>query len=196
MDDLHRRNGPPPRWARPPSFATLVLFVLEQQVSLASAKAALVRLQARLGRIEPEAFLTLDDAALRATGFSRQKASYCRGLAAAMLDGSFDPVSLAALDDDEARRALTALRGIGPWTADVYLLFVLGRPDAWPEGDRALQVAVARALARARVPTAAEAAGVAERWRPWRAVAASFLWHDYLGGRAYQDDGVVADILG
>lgn len=193
---LHARNGLPPRWARPAGFATLVLFVLEQQVSLASAKAAFVRLHDRLDRIEPSGFLSLDDATLREVGFSRQKTSYCRGIADGVLDGSIDFDALDTADDDAARIVLTSIRGIGNWTANVYLLFVLGRPDIWPTGDRALYVALAKAMSLESVPSAESADGMAEAWAPWRGIAAFYLWHDYLGGKSYQDDGVVAGILG
>ena len=100
------------------------------------------------------------------------------------------------LDDATARAALLSIRGVGRWTASVFLLFALGRPDAWPTGDRALHVAMAGAMGLDDVPDAALADSIAARWQPWRGVAAFFLWHDYLGGRAYQDDGVIADILG
>lgn len=196
LADLHRRNGDPPRWSRPSTFATMVLFVLEQQVSLASAKAAFVRLHEAIGPIEPASFLRIDDDRLRTIGFSRQKASYCRGLASQILSGTVDLVGLHTLGDDEARAVLTSIRGVGRWTADIYLLFVLGRPDAWPSGDRALYVSMAAALGLDGVPEPQEADRLAESWRPWRGIAAFLLWHDYLGGPVYQDDGVLADILG
>jgi len=176
------RNGVPPLWRRKPGFATAVLIVLEQQVSLASARAAFDRLVGALGEVEPAGFLSLDDVELRAIGFSRQKAGYCRGLASGLLDGSIDLDALVSLDDDEARRRLIGIRGIGPWTADVYLMFALGRIDTWPPGDRALLVSLGRAKGLDDVPTSQVAVGMAEAWRPWRSVAARLLWHDYLGG--------------
>ena len=177
------RYGLPPLWRRPPGFATLVLFILEQQVSLASARTAFDRLQAVIGEVHPDRFLTLSAAELRAVGFSRQKAGYATGLAAGLADGS---ITLPAdgVDEDEARQALLAIRGVGPWTADCYLLFVLGRSDVWPTGDRALQVAMRTVLELPAVPTATEADEIAEVWRPWRAVAARILWHDYLSREA------------
>ncbi len=196
LANLHRRNGDPPRWARPSTFASMVLFVLEQQVSLASAKAAFLRLHEAIGSIDPVSFLRLDDDRLRTIGFSRQKASYCRGIAERILGGDLDLGGLHSLDDDEARQTLTSIRGVGRWTADVYLLFVLGRPDAWPSGDRALYVSMSGALDLDGVPDPEDADRLAEHWRPWRGIAAFLLWHDYLGGSAYQDDGVLADILG
>jgi len=160
-----------------------VLFILEQQVSLASARTAFDRLQAVIGEVHPDRFLTLSAAELRAVGFSRQKAGYATGLAAGLADGS---ITLPAdgVDEDEARQALLAIRGVGPWTADCYLLFVLGRSDVWPTGDRALQVAMRTVLELPAVPTATEADEIAEVWRPWRAVAARILWHDYLSREA------------
>lgn len=183
LSALIERNGPPPLWLRPEGFATLVKMVLEQQVSLASAAAAYGRLESSLGSVTPDGFLTLDEAELLGIGFSRQKAGYCRGLAAGIIDGSIDLGSLGDAGDDEARRRLMDVRGIGPWTADVYLMFALGRPDVWPPGDRALEVSLGSLLGRDPVPTH-EAVAHAERWRPWRSVAARVLWHDYLGGAA------------
>jgi DNA-3-methyladenine glycosylase II len=121
-----------------------VLLVLEQQVSLASARAAFDRLVAAVGLPTPDSVLRLDDAELRTVGFSRQKSGYTRGLARAFLDGSLDPGALERLSDEEVRTALTRLRGIGPWTADVYLTMALRRPDAFPSGDLALLAASQR----------------------------------------------------
>jgi len=146
----------------------------------ASAQAAFDRLHAALDdTIEPGPFLELDDAALLAVGFSRQKASYARDLAAALVDG-FDLESLARLPDDDVRGQLISLRGIGPWTADIYLLMVLRRADVWPHGDLALATAAAEVLDLHTRPSFEELAGLAERWRPHRATAARILWHHYL----------------
>ncbi len=177
------RWGPPPFWRHPEGFAGLVHGILAQQVSLESAVAAFGKLEGALGRVEPEAFLTLDDARLRAVGFSRQKAAYARGLAEAIAGGTLDLAALDSSPDDEVRRSLLRLRGIGRWTADVYLLFALRRADAWPSGDLALAVAVQELWGQ---PTRLgwDALDMfAERWRPQRAVAARFLWHDYLSRR-------------
>ena len=173
------RFGPPPLWAREPAYATLVHLILEQQVSLASAQAAFDRLQAALGEVSPEAFLTLDDAELRAIGFSRQKAGYARELATAMTDG-FDLEALASLPDDDVRARLVELRGVGRWTADVYLTMCLLRPDVWPHGDQALATAAMEVFGSETRPTFAQLEAAAERWRPFRAVAARMLWHHYL----------------
>ena len=160
----------------------MIRFILEQQVSLASADAAYERLEAATDGIDPKSFLALDDAELRRIGFSRQKAGYARGLAEGMLDETIDLQGLDALADNQVMEHLEAIRGVGPWTASCYLLFVLGRPDAWPPGDRALQVSMAKVLDLPQVPDRDTADAIAERWRPYRAVAARMLWHDYLGG--------------
>jgi len=177
------RFGPPRLWAREPSYATLVHLVLEQQVSLASARAAFDRLDAALaGTIEPRAFLELSDAELRAIGFSRQKAGYARGLAGALTDG-FDLERLADLPDDEVRSSLMRLRGIGRWTADVYLIMCLRRPDVWPHGDQALATAARELLELPAQPTFDALELRARSWRPHRATAARILWHHYLSVR-------------
>lgn len=175
--------GLPPFWRRPASFATLVLLVVEQQVSLASAKAVFDRLMAALGAVTPETLAAASPDQLGQIGLTRQKQRYVQLLANAVLDGTFDLAGLADLPDREARQQLLALTGIGPWTADCYLLAALGRPDMWPVGDRALQVGVGEVLGHPTIPTAAELEGLGERWRPVRAVAARMVWHAYLTRR-------------
>lgn len=174
------RYGPPPLWAREPGFHTLIHIVLEQQVSLASAKAAYDRLVAVTGRLVPERFLALCDAELKAVGFSRQKTAYGRTLAQAILDGRIDLARLETLDDDQVKVQLTAIKGIGPWTADIYLLMVLRRPDTWPSGDLALASAVRRVKRMRTAPTPMKLEHIGKAWQPWRAVAARILWHYYL----------------
>jgi DNA-3-methyladenine glycosylase II len=174
------KYGPPPLWAREPGFQTLIHIVLEQQVSLASAKAAYDRLLAVTGRLVPERFLALSDAELKAVGFSRQKTAYGRTLAQAILDGRIDLARLETLDDDQVKVQLTAIKGIGPWTADIYLLMVLRRPDTWPSGDLALASAVQRVKRMRTSPTPMKLERIGQAWRPWRAVAARILWHYYL----------------
>jgi DNA-3-methyladenine glycosylase II len=181
------RFGPPPLWAREPTFATLVHLILEQQVSLASALAAFERLRLATGDVTPAAFLTLDDPTLRAIGFSRQKAGYARDLAIALTDG-FDLAALERLTDDEVRRSLISLRGIGRWTADVYLTMCLLRPDVWPHGDQALATGAVELLGIPERPTFSELEALSERWRPYRAVAARIVWHHYLRIRGRLDD--------
>ncbi len=180
------RFGPPPLWAREPSFATLVHLILEQQVSLASALAAFERLRIATGDLTPATLLTLDDRTLREIGFSRQKAGYARDLAVALMDG-FDLTALERRSDDEVRRSLVGLRGIGRWTADVYLTMCLLRPDVWPHGDQALATGAMELLALPERPTFDELEALAERWHPYRAVAARIIWHHYLGVRGRLD---------
>jgi DNA-3-methyladenine glycosylase II len=178
-----RAYGRPPLWEREEGFATLVLTILEQQVSLASALAAFERLRAAAPPVAPESFLAFDDAQLRAFGFSRQKALYCRRLARAILEGELNLSALSSSSDDEARAELLKLKGVGAWTAEIYLLRALLRPDAWPAGDLALQLAAQKVKRLPARPSAAELEVLAETWRPWRAVAARLLWLQYLGGR-------------
>ena len=172
--------GAPPMWEREPGFPTLIHIILEQQVSLASAKAAFDKLLAIASPLTPESFLALDDLTLREAGFSRQKTKYGRLLATAIQNGQLNLASLPHLTDDEVRNQLTAIKGIGPWTADVYLLMVLKRPDIWPVGDLALQVAAQHIKNLPNRPKAVELEQIGEVWRPWRAVAARLLWHFYL----------------
>lgn len=178
------RFGVPPLWAREPGFPTLVHLVLEQQVSLASARAAFDRLLAATDPLTPHSLLALGDVELLAIGFSRQKARYARALALAVATGTLDLAALSDLDDEEVDRRLTAVPGIGPWTATIYRLMVLLRPDAWPVGDIALAQAVAETRGLDGRPTPEELRVIAEAWRPWRAVAARMLWHHYLSVRA------------
>lgn len=180
LASIFHRLGTPPLWDREPGFPTLVYIILEQQVSLASAKAAFERLCAVTDPLTPESLLELDDEAMRAVGFSRQKARYSRGLAEAILAGTFDPEALPSLADEEVRMRLVSLKGIGQWTADVYLLMVLRRPDIWPIGDRALVVAVREVKGLEADPSPEKMEELGEAWRPWRSVAARLLWHHYL----------------
>jgi DNA-3-methyladenine glycosylase II len=178
------RHGVPDFWQRAPGFPTLVLLILEQQVSLASAKAAFDRLAARLGQVTPAGVLASTDEDLRADGFSRQKARYVRALSAALDDGSLDLEEVASLEDEEVRTALVALPGIGAWTAECYLLSALRRPDVWPTGDIALQEGARRAKGLDARPNALELESIGDAWRPHRATAARLLWHLYLSERA------------
>ena len=175
-----RRHGPAPMWGRRAGFATLVQIILEQQVSLASGRAAFLRLVAVAGDASPETIAALPLARLRAAGLTRQKAEYVSLLARATVAGTFDPSRVARLADDDARAALVSLKGIGPWSADVYLLMALRRADAWPAGDLALQIAAREVLKLQKLPNADVMERLGERWRPWRAVAARLLWHHYL----------------
>ena len=176
------RHGVPAVFRRPPTFATLVLLILEQQVSLNSAAAAFRRL-AETAPVEPHAVLGLSDTTLSEVGFSRQKMRYVRAVASAVATGELALETMASQDDEEIRRALLALPGIGPWTADVFLLSCLGRPDIWPTGDRALQVGAAEVLGLPTVPSSADLASLGEAWRPFRSTAAQLIWHHYLSER-------------
>ncbi|HEX5708458.1 MAG TPA: hypothetical protein VFX96_14240 [Pyrinomonadaceae bacterium] len=172
--------GVPEMWEREPGFASLVFIMLEQQVSLASARAAYERLLTFLPSLTPENFLRLDDATLRAAYFSRQKTVYVRDLARRIVAGELDLEGLAAKTDEEAREELMRVKGIGPWTADVYLLRALMRPDAWPAGDLALIIAAERVKRLPERPTFVRMEELGDLWRPWRAVAARILWQFYL----------------
>ena len=176
---LHR-IGDPPFWSRPPGFATLLHIILEQQVSLASALAAFQRVSALAAPLTPARFLALADEGLRTAGFSRQKAAYGRGLAHALIAGELDLEALHELDDGAARASLLRIKGIGPWSAEIYLLMALRRPDAWPLGDLALGAAVQDVTGLDHRPDSRELEQIGDRWRPWRAVAARLLWHHYL----------------
>jgi len=172
--------GPPPLWEREEGFHTLIHIILEQQVSLASAKAAYIKLQRAVNPLEPKKFLTLTDEELKPIGFSRQKTRYGRALACAVMDGSLDLAGLGELEDHEAKAALVTVKGIGPWTADIYLLMALGRPDIWPKGDLALEIAFQRLKGLPKKPGWEEIKTKSNAWRPLRAVAARLLWHFYL----------------
>jgi DNA-3-methyladenine glycosylase II len=174
------RLGPPPLWDREPGFPTLVRIILEQQVSLASARAAFDKLLAAISPLEPAPFLTLDDARLKEIGFSVQKGRYCRALAQTVLDGSLDLDRLPTQSDDQVRVELTQVVGIGRWTADIYLLMALRRPDVWPRGDLALYRGVQDLTGLNQPPTADQFEAFGEPWRPWRSVAARLLWNHYL----------------
>jgi DNA-3-methyladenine glycosylase II len=172
--------GPPPMWAREPGFPTLVHVILEQQVSLASARAAFDRLRQAVPILTPAEFLKLDADTLKQVGFSRQKTRYCRILAHAITDGSLHLEWLEGMDDNRARAELLKITGIGRWTADIYLLMALRRPDVWPTGDLALRAAVQRVKRLQSRPTSEELEALSELWKPWRAVAARIFWHHYL----------------
>jgi DNA-3-methyladenine glycosylase II len=178
-----RAYGPPPFWVRDPGFGTLILIILEQQVSLASARAAYTRLEKALGRVSPSRLLTLNDSQLKRIGFSRQKMQYARLLATAITKRRLRLSALTQMQDEEARRNLLALKGIGPWSADIYLLMALRRPDVWPTGDLALAVATRDVKRLRSIPGPSRLNQIGQAWHPWRAVAARILWHHYLSTR-------------
>jgi len=177
------KYGRPPLWVREPGFPTLVYIILEQQVSLASARAAYQRLIAATKLLTPLRFLRLTDVELKQIGFSRQKTLYTRLLADALAQGHFDLRHLHDLHDEAARKMLVALKGIGNWTADIYLLSALRRPDIWPIGDLALATAVQEVKRLRKRPSPERLEKMSAPWRPWRAVAARLFWHAYLSKR-------------
>ena len=173
-------HGAPPLWDRPPGFETLVQIILEQQISLSAGRAAYGRLERLAGAVTPDRVAGLSEAELRGAGLTRQKSSYIRGIAQAIVAGEFDPGALSALDDDRARAALIELRGVGAWTADIYLLMALGRADIWPSGDLALVTAIREVKRMRSLPSVERIQRITRAWSPWRAVAARLLWHHYL----------------
>ena len=177
------RHGTPPRWGREPGFATLVQIILEQQVSLASGRAGFARLLAVAGEMTTERIARLSEQRLRGAGLTRQKAAYVSGLARSITRGEFDLDAVALMDDDAAHAELVKLKGIGPWSADIYLLMALGRRDVWPRHDLALASAMRDVKRLRSLPTPERQLEIAEAWRPWRAVAARLMWHHYLKKR-------------
>lgn len=173
------RIGPPKLRRQPPGFATLLQIILGQQVSRSAAAAMYDKLCAAIGPPQPAAFLTLDDESLRSIGFSRQKSRYGRALSTALIEKRLDLDRLGRSDDDTVRAALTDLPGIGPWSAEIYLLFALCRPDAWPATDLGVILGAQKVKNLADRPSRPEMDAMAERWRPWRGLAAFILWHGY-----------------
>jgi DNA-3-methyladenine glycosylase II len=180
---IFQTYGTPPLWRREQSFATLVHIILEQQVSLASALSAFNKLKEKLGAITPEGVLSLTDEELKAAYFSRQKTVYASELAKAILSGELNLKALENLTDAEAKDELKKIKGIGDWTADIYLLMAMLRADVMPKGDLALHVAWKRLKKLEHAPASDEFQQIAERWKPLRAVAARLLWHFYLSER-------------
>lgn len=177
------RHGRPPMWARRPGFATLVRIVLEQQVSLASAKASFRRLRAGLGRVSAARLSRVSVAQIQRLGITRQKASFIRGLAHAVTGGELSVRGLSRVDDFTARSTLVQIKGIGPWTADIYLIMALRRPDVWPHGDLALLRSLKHLKRLGTDPGPEAVQRITEAWAPWRAVAARIAWHSYLAER-------------
>jgi DNA-3-methyladenine glycosylase II len=180
---IFQRFGKPPLWSREPGFATLVHIILEQQVSVASAKSAFDKLVKYVEVLTPESLLSLKDAELKSVGFSRQKTGYARGLAEAILQEKIDLKGLERLPEAEVKAELKKLKGIGDWTSDIYLLMALLRPDVMPKGDLALHVAWQRLTNSELRPTSDAFLIIAEKWKPFRAVSARLLWHFYLSAK-------------
>lgn len=169
-------------WARRPGFPTLLQIVLEQQVSLVSARSMFARLKSNINPFTPQQFIERGELYLRTLGVTRQKAHYCVRVAQAFTNG--DLKSVSKLSDEDAHEILTSIKGVGPWTANIYLLMALRRPDIWPNGDIALATAVAKLRRMKERPSFTELARLAERWRPYRSVAARMLWQYYLAERS------------
>ena len=186
LDAVIKKHGKPLILRRPGSIKTLVLLILEQQVSLASARAAYNRLSVAVGEFTPEKFLLLSDGEFRTAGVSRQKTNYIRDLSERLIDGTFELCRLPRMNDDAAREHLKQVKGIGSWTADVYLLIGLMRPNIWPAGDVALQAAVHSIKGLEARPSPELLTKIGEQWRPWRSVAARILWHYYLSTPRYK----------
>jgi DNA-3-methyladenine glycosylase II len=177
---IHQKYGTPPLWAREANFATLIHIILEQQVSLAAALSAFNKLREKLGSITPEGVLSLTDEELKDCYFSRQKTGYARNLANAVGEGRLDLESLKQRSDEDVKAELKQIKGIGDWTADIYLLMALLRADVMPKGDLALHVAYQKLKGLPGRPGSDEFIGLAAKWSPYRAVAARLLWHFYL----------------
>lgn len=183
MSRIHALSGQPPLRRRPAGFKGLAQVITAQQLSVASAAAIWGRLEARVRPFIPASFLAVRERDLRDAGQSRVKIATLRGLADAIARGSLDLDALTHAPEEEIHARLTALKGIGPWTADIYILFCLARADAWSPGDLALQYAVRDTLHLDARPNPDEMVEIAEAWRPWRAVAARMLWAYYAVNR-------------
>ena len=184
------RAGPLPWRTRTPGFPGLLQAIMAQQISNQAAAAIWGRLRQLPGALEPAGLLALSDEALRAAGLSRPKVAHARSLATAFLDGTLDPARIAALEDESAIAAIASVRGLGRWTAEIYLLFALGRLDVFPAGDLALAAAAADLKRLGSRPTPAALRAMAEAWRPARSLAARLLWHHWrhVTGRPALDD--------
>ena len=177
------RLGVPPLWGRRPGFPTLIRIIMEQQVSLAAARSLYWRLVGRLGEMTANSMCAMGEAGLREFGLTRQKARYCHGLAARIVEGSLDLAAVAALPDAAGRSILLSVPGLGPWSVDIYYLMALRRPDVWPEGDLALASALREVKRMHELPSRENQRAIAARWSPWRSVAARLLWAHYLETR-------------
>lgn len=185
LGGIVERYGMPPFWHRPPGFQTLLRIILEQQVSLDSARQAFARLHQAVRPLDPARLASIDESVLSGAGLTRQKRRYCRQLAIEIHSGRLDLAALAGQDDAAARQSLISVKGVGPWTADIYLLVALRRPDLWPLGDLALVKALHSVyrLPRLTESRSARLAAIGETVRPWRSVAVRLLWHQYLRSR-------------
>lgn len=171
---------PLPDRSKPPGFRTLTEIIIEQQVSLASAAAIWKRMAAAITPFEPENLLKFDETELRGLGLSQQKAKYCRALATDILEKRLDLNDLPNLDDDTVLQQLTQVKGIGRWTAEIYMMACLGHTDIWPAGDVALQVSMGHLKGHDSRPTIEQMDILAEPLRPYRTIAARILWRYYV----------------
>ena len=181
LGSIYKIHGPPPMWGRRPGFSTLLRIVLEQQVSLVSARAMFERLKSNIEPFTAAGFIEAGEASLRSLGVTRQKAHYCVQVAQAFTNGHLDKI--VRMNDEDVHARLVSIKGVGPWTANIYLLMVLRRPDIWPDGDVALATAVGKLRKINPRPAFPELARIAERWRPYRSIAARMLWQYYLAER-------------
>jgi DNA-3-methyladenine glycosylase II len=186
--DIHLKNiiqtySYPPFWNRTPTFATLVHIILEQQVSLASAKAAFLKLQEKIGHITPEYLLQLTDEEMKACYFSRQKIIYAKALASSIVSGDLIIEQLNELDDDSIINKLQKIKGIGNWTTDVFLMMALHRCDCFPTGDIALIKSIKEVKDLPPATSREEILSIANHWKPYRTIAAYLLWHSYIKKR-------------
>lgn len=172
--------GHPPNWEREEGFPGLVRIIVGQQVSVASANAISKRLINLVQPLTPENFLKFDDMQLQKVGLSRQKITYCRALSQAISNGEIDLDFLASAEEETIRTQLKSIKGIGDWTVDIYLMMSLQRADAFPKGDLGLIIAYQKLKNLPSRPTPKELEYIAEKWRPWRAIATRILWHYYL----------------
>jgi len=177
------KYGYPPMWTRPATFQSLILFILEQQVSLASAYAAFKKLKEKIGYVTPAKILSLSDEELRACYFSRQKTIYARELAKAIQSRKLKLKTLSITTEDEARRELKKIKGIGDWTVDVYLMHCLRRTDLFPLGDIALVKSLKEIKRLPQTISKEKMLKIAEQWRPYRTIASMILWHSYIKKR-------------
>jgi DNA-3-methyladenine glycosylase II len=188
------RAGTPRFRRRRNGFATLLHIILEQQVSIDAAAAMHRRLSDICRPLAPEPFLALDDATLRRCGFSRQKMDYARRLSQAVASGAFDFARLEAAADAAVLAELISLKGIGRWSAEIYLIFALGRSDVWPAADLGLQFAVADCLGLAERPGERQLREIGDAWAPWRSVAACLFWQSYLHARGRAAPQLAAEL--
>ncbi len=183
LSSIIKKHGHPPMWTRPATFQTLILFILEQQVSLASAYAAFKKLKEKIGFVTPSKILSLSDAELRSCYFSRQKIVYARELANAIQKRQLSLKKLHSSHEDDIRHELKKIKGIGDWTVDVYLMHALQRTDLFPLGDIALVNSLKEVKQLPHRVTKEEMLTIAESWRPYRTVASMILWHAYIQKR-------------